>query len=311
MRPLKLTPKLIGELTDEFREQLQEYNTHTDRINYSKNLSDIFKKTSDEKTEKIQVNFTADAYLKMMQLVSTCPDEIGWHGTVQRVSDTKFIVDEILVFPQIVSGTEVTPDETAFNKWMLQFFEDDEDTTIQRMRFHGHSHVNMGTTPSGTDDRYQADMLGNIKDYYIFLITNKKADHNVMVYDVQHNRYLDKTDIILGIELSNDINLADWTNEQMKLVTKRSTIFKETKRETTIVTKPNLTVEEYFDEQQALEQLEMEAELNKSRKDAQKDQTKVHYNTTLKLWVVENHKGGKQFFTYDPRKGKVKKTGGK
>lgn len=311
MRPLKLTTNLVDELTEEFRKQLESHSAHTDRINYSKNLSDIFKKTTGSTPfEKVCVNFTPDTYLQMMQLVNTCTDEIGWHGTVQRVSEKKFIIDKILVFPQIVSGTEVTPDETEFNKWMLQFFEDDEDDTIQRMRFHGHSHVNMGTTPSGTDDRYQGEMLGNIKDYYIFLITNKRAEHNIMIYDVKNNLYLEKSDITLGIELTDGTSLASWTTEQMKQVTHRSAVttaasiagYPGYRRETSIVTRPEMTVEDYHDQQQ-IEMEEERALLEKQTTIRKNAKAGTYYDPALKLWVVVSHKGKKQFFVTDPRRG--------
>ena len=43
---------------------------------------------------------------------------------------------------------------------------------------HGHSHVNMGTSPSATDTKLQEDHLAQLQDndFYIFLIVNKKRE---------------------------------------------------------------------------------------------------------------------------------------
>ena len=233
MRPLNLTEDLISQMVDDFRRQLTEQHFITDQIKYSKDLKEYTKKT--ENTDKVKVYFTPASYLQMMNLVNHCPEEIGWHGTVTRLNEKAFLIDKILVFPQIVSAATVTPDETAFANWMMQFFEDDEDDTIQRMRFHGHSHVNMGTTASGTDDRYQGDMLPNIKDFYIFLITNKRAEHNIMIYDIENNVYYNKADIALDIMQSDDTSLADWTKKQMEQVQTHKT------PETQVVKKPETT----------------------------------------------------------------------
>lgn len=272
MRPLTLNKDIIEQMVEDFREQLMNQKTFTNDIKYSRNLKEYTMNKGTE--EKARLNFTTDAYIQMMNLVTTCPNEVGWHGTVTRISEKEFLVDKILVFPQIVSGTDVTPNEEAFAAWMQPFFEDDEDDTIQRMRFHGHSHVNMGTTPSGTDDRYQADMLGNIKDYYIFLITNKRAERNIMIYDIANNIFYEKDDVIVDIIQADGNKLGAWTTEQLKLVQTR------TAPETRIVTAPTGAVTKHGEEK-----------------------TKMYFDPVMQLWVTVQ--GNRKLYSYaDPTKTK-------
>lgn len=218
MRPLRITEDMTENIITEIKQTIEGYNLTTDKLNYNVDLKKYCKQ--DEK-QRITIYFTADAFLKQRTLVQECTQEVGWHGTVTRLSDSEFIIDEILVFPQIVSGTDVTPDETEYANWLMQFFTDDEDTTIERMRFHGHSHVNMGVTPSGTDTNYQNNMLAHIRDFYIFMILNKKSEMNVMIYDITNNTFYDKDDVDYRIILNNGTNLREWYDENNELIKTR------------------------------------------------------------------------------------------
>lgn len=229
-------------ILSEIKSTLEGYSLTTDKLNYNVDLKKYCKQ--DEK-QKVIIYFTADAFLKQRTLVQECTQEVGWHGTVTRLSDSEFLIDEILVFPQVVSGTDVTPDETDYANWIMQFFTDDEDTTIERMRFHGHSHVNMGTTPSGTDANYQSNMLAHIKDFYIFMILNKKNEMNIMIYDITNNTFYDKDDVTYKIILGDGTSLGEWYTENNQLIKTRS--YSDRSTTTTHTTDKNKERKVYYD----------------------------------------------------------------
>ena len=95
------------------------------------------------------------------------------------------------MFPQIVGPSSVDTDDNKYNEWMMTLPEDQ----FNRMRFHGHSHVNMGVSPSGTDDKYRKDMCALIEDFYIFGIFNKKGASQIDIYDVVDNIYYEDGDV--------------------------------------------------------------------------------------------------------------------
>ena len=71
------------------------------------------------------------------------------------------------------------------------------DEVFNKLRFHGHSHVNMGVSPSGVDTKYQDDILKNLNDFYIFGIFNKREDNYLIIYDITNNIVYEDKDIIL------------------------------------------------------------------------------------------------------------------
>ena len=138
------------------------------------------------------VKFTDRAWEYCQQLVAQCDKEIAWNATVLHPSSMEFIIDDIIIFPQIVTGASVDVDPTEYAQWVAGIPED----TLNNLRCHCHSHVNMGTFSSNVDDDYQKQLVqGNVRDYYVFLIFNKKGSIFARIYDVEHNLFYDNTDI--------------------------------------------------------------------------------------------------------------------
>lgn len=139
---------------------------------------------------KATVRFSERAWMKIFALVNTYSTEVEWHGVVERTVPDTFFIKDVLIFPHEVTGTTVISDQTEYEKWLDELDND----TFNALRFHGHSHVNMGVTPSGVDMTYRRNILNNFgtptdtSDYfYIFLIFNKKGDISGEVYDLQNN----------------------------------------------------------------------------------------------------------------------------
>jgi hypothetical protein len=136
---------------------------------------------------------------KMRALVQQCDREIGWHGTVRYEADINtYIIEDIFVFPQEVTGATVQSIDEVYGLWLMETFDDEQ---FAKLRFHGHSHVNMSTFPSGVDTAYQENLIDRVQDFYIFVILNKRDDYYVCLYDVANNRMYDKEDLYYDAEI--------------------------------------------------------------------------------------------------------------
>ena len=185
---IKLGNGEIAELTAKFKQSLGTWNIR----NAGKPIQ-IPQVAKFKPNKRPTILFTEDALAIIDELVAQCDKEIAWNGLVKfnRKSLT-FTVYDILIFPQVVTGTSVNVDETKYANWIASLSDDE----INHMRFHGHSHVNMNVGPSGIDTDYQREMLEmQIKDFYIFMIFNKRGDMYACIYDVEKNIFYDKEDI--------------------------------------------------------------------------------------------------------------------
>ena len=201
MHQMKLTNKQIQEILVNMRQQLKNFKTRESSLRIDWKMPDCEK-------EKAKLIILPVAWEKLIALVDECDKEIAWHGTVTR-TDNVYTITDILVFPQTVTGCTVTSDETEYSLWIAN----QPDEIFNSLRFHGHSHVNMGTSPSGTDTTYQEDILRNLKDFYIFAIFNKKGDHWCAIYDVDNNVAYENKDIELVTPNTGNV---EWAKEQIK-----------------------------------------------------------------------------------------------
>ena len=182
--------------------------------------------TSSEK-EQAYMLFSPIAYAKMMYLTLSTSDEIGWHGYVKREGDNIFHVYDIVVYPQIVTKVTVETDEVEYPNWIGDIAMDD---SFFDLRFHGHSHVNMGCSPSGTDLENRKGYLSQFKDntdkdmFYLFLIMNKKGEHTAEIYDYTNNILYEDKDIIIDVCIEDDNFLSLWEKEAKTKVRKHTVV---------------------------------------------------------------------------------------
>lgn len=143
--------------------------------------------------EKCYVELSYKAMYKINALVKDYTTEVAWHGLVDRLEDNRFFVSDILVYPQKLTGGYVDMDIENYYTWG----EGLDNETYSRMKLQGHSHVNMGTTPSSTDTDHQQQvvnkLIGNDK-FYIFMIVNKSGSMWISVYDLERNIQFKSTD---------------------------------------------------------------------------------------------------------------------
>lgn len=153
---------------------------------------------------------TSGAYVKMRHLVDKTSTEIGWFGTVTKVDSlpNTYIIDDILVYPQTVSGATCEQDEGKMFEFEMSLTTDQ----VNRKRFQGHSHVNMGVTPSGVDENFYKDLLTQVTDYFIILVTNKHNAYHVRFYDVENNILY--TDVPIHLMLDDGTEINTWYEEE-------------------------------------------------------------------------------------------------
>lgn len=201
-KPIKLTEDLLTRIQNEFIESVRNMKMFDGKISYTKNF-----KWDDTDGEKASVMFTPVAFAKMVMLLQEFSSEVAWHGVTYRSSENKnhFLVTDILVYPQVVTGSTVNTDQDEYTNWLYE--QDDE--TFNNLKMQGHSHVNFGTTPSGVDTTHQEQILSQLDDdmFYIFMIWNKKFEHTIKIYDLANNTLYEDGDIdVLISEDGVDLN---------------------------------------------------------------------------------------------------------
>lgn len=166
-----------------------------------------------------KVFFTPLAYTKILKLTSKADKEIGFHGIVERIQDSQmYLIKDIILYPQQVTSVTVETDDKEYGEWLHKKLDIE---TLKACRFHGHSHVNMGVTPSGTDLNWYNEILQGLKnnDYYIFFIINKSNNMFINIYDLKNNIILEKDDITIDVLLEGD-TLTNWITTNIETYVK-------------------------------------------------------------------------------------------
>lgn len=157
-----------------------------------------------EDNTRATLHISEKAFARMMLFVQTTTQEVGWHGTIVRDPEnpTSFCLEDVFLYPQTVTGSTIDANAGEYDLWAVR---DVPLETFNKMRFHGHSHVNMDTTPSSTDMDFRARLIQQFKDgFYVFLIINKSLKINVQIYDFDNNQlFQDKeVDVIIGDDMA-------------------------------------------------------------------------------------------------------------
>ena len=222
MKPIKLTQSTIAKAKESILAQLDGVRLQGTTVNLSYDFADAIKEQL-EKTEvkKPIVYMMANTYLKMLEYVMKCDTEIAWHGTVKRGERDKkhiFFIKDVYLYPQKIAAATVQVDDTKYTQW-----SDAQDAeTFNNRRFQGHSHVNMNTFYSGTDEANKKEFLQDLldDDYYIFLVTNKRQEHNFEVYDLAQNIIFENKDIDFRVYLNENTLLESIDDEMNNYLTK-------------------------------------------------------------------------------------------
>lgn len=212
-KPITLTDELIVKMQEEFAEHLRKTKLSDGKLTYTKSFS------YEDEDAKAKLMFTAIAYLKMLSLVQHVSDEVAWHGFVERKAEDLFLITDIVVYPQTVTGATVNTDQERYQRWIMEV----DDEKFNNLRMQGHSHVNMACSPSATDLNHQEQILQQLTgdSYYIFIIWNKRGDHNIKIYDFTNNTLYEDKDIEVGV-IDEGFDLDDFLAEADENVQKKT-----------------------------------------------------------------------------------------
>lgn len=192
-KPIVLTKELKMKMLQEFAAKLNSAKLSDKKFTYTCELAEDTK-------AKATVCISLKAYHKMFALVTNFSSEVAWHGVCKRDenSDNVFHITDILVYPQIVTGSTVNTDQKAYEEWLFGL----DDEVFNNLRFQGHSHVNFSTTPSSVDKDNQDKLLTQLRGdmFYVFMIVNKRCEVHTEIYDLKTNTAYDTRDIETVIE---------------------------------------------------------------------------------------------------------------
>ena len=199
--PIRITDEIKEKAQAEFAELLGNLKMSDGEIRYSK----AFK----YKDAAAILWLTPVAYSKTVALINAFSDEVAWHGMAVRKAENEFIIENIFVYPQEVTGATVNTDQERYTKWLYDF----DDDSFHKIRMQGHSHVNMGVSPSGVDSGHREKILDQLDDdmFYIFMVWNKALKTHTLIYDMENNILYDDKDVtvrIIGADSLEDF-LAD------------------------------------------------------------------------------------------------------
>lgn len=213
---IRITPEYIEECRREFEEALAKSKVSDGKFSFNKTFS-IEKQSA-------TVYFTAMAWSKMVALIQQFDKEIAWHGSAKRLEgeENAYLIDDIMVYPQTVTGASVDMDPTEYDKWIR---ENGEDERFFRINMQGHSHVRMGVTPSGVDLAHQEEILSQLPadSFYIFMIYNKMFESNIKIYDLAKNVLFENGEVTTKL-YDSDFSLEEFIKEARSMVVTKSYI---------------------------------------------------------------------------------------
>lgn len=214
-KPIKMTEQYMAECRADFEKALQLTKLADGKLSFTK----VF--TCGDR--KATVFFTAGAWAKMVLLIKEFDKEVAWHGVAHRAADEsvdEYIIEDIVVYPQEVSGTTVEMDTAKYAEWLMQNADDERFNNIHMQ---GHSHVNMATSPSSVDLNHQEEILNMLgdDDFYIFMIWNKSFVSTNKIYDLKKNVLFEDKDITVKLEGEHE-GLAEFIKAAKDMVKQKS-----------------------------------------------------------------------------------------
>lgn len=133
-----------------------------------------------------EIKVLPEAMYKMRYYIDKTDKEIGWLGYVNKVSDTLYIIEDVVLLKQKVHSATTEIDPGAIAELVTELCKTEEGKEkYNKLKMWGHSHVNMSTGASGQDDAQMNDFANDT--YFIRLIGNKRGEWNVCLYDYENN----------------------------------------------------------------------------------------------------------------------------
>ena len=142
------------------------------------------------------IYITAKGWKDIQYIVSKCDTEVAWMCEATRHENDKkiiYLVDKLYLWKQDVTATTTNMEPEASAK-LIETVEA-EGSKSSNLKCHCHSHVNMITEPSGTDDEHFQDIVNTVDSFGIMLIVNKHNDIYARVVDYNTGYILDDVNV--------------------------------------------------------------------------------------------------------------------
>lgn len=155
-----------------------------------------------------------NALVKMKYYVQVCDKEIGWLGVAQREDNIIFISDVFLFKQEVGAATcEITPE--GLQEFATKLLQQENGMEIwNSIALWGHSHVNMGVSPSGQDDM-QMNVFGESgMDWFVRVIANKSGDMEFTLYDYKQG--YTATNIAWDMLFPNEVQIKEQIELEIK-----------------------------------------------------------------------------------------------
>ena len=126
------------------------------------------------------------AIAKMNKIIDECADEVGWFGVATRPEPGIIHISDIYLPKQVVNGAtcEIDPQGLAELATEILALPDGMDV-YNNLNMWGHSHVNMGVSPSGQDEKQFMELVSTAahNDWFVRVIANKKGEMKIDLLD--------------------------------------------------------------------------------------------------------------------------------
>src|SRR3989344_5541461 len=133
------------------------------------------------------VYMTRDAFSRMWHFVDIADEEVGWLGTVRQTRYGNFLIEEVFLLEQEVSAAQTEISEDGIAKLAQELIETRPDgvDVANSIHFWGHSHVRMGTSPSGQDETQMRHFQQNDCPWFVRGILNKlgRMQFDIFLWD--------------------------------------------------------------------------------------------------------------------------------
>jgi len=138
-----------------------------------------------------KIIFTPKILAVMKYIVDNVNDEVGWLGAVEVIGNNYTITDIYLPRQEVNGATcELAPEGMQeLAQWMI---DNGHAEKVDKVHFWGHSHVNMGVTPSHQDCQQSEEKLRDFGGtFFIRAICNKAGLMSVAFYDGTNKRIIE------------------------------------------------------------------------------------------------------------------------
>jgi|GEM_PF-3441151 len=130
------------------------------------------------------VLMTREAYSQMWHFVDLAAEEVSWLGTARITPYGNYLIEEVFLLEQQVSATETELSSEGQAKLAQHLMDTRPDgvEAVNKLRFWGHSHVRMRTSPSHQDEQQMQKLQENGCPWFIRGILNKLGRMEFTIY---------------------------------------------------------------------------------------------------------------------------------